>query len=125
MNIRDVDDKGEIVAQPSEKPMESKSVESAVLPEIEAKSVASVLGIETDSEMARYQDKIGTLLEWAKQQTTDHSPESLKWAIRSLELKLGTPPLSEKRINYVARYAFLSLQERAIAKEKQQYVKSI
>lgn len=122
-DIRDLTDTGEVKEAPQEKPMESKQIEGSVFPELEAKSIASVMGIERDSELAQYKNKIGTLLEYAKSQTTDHSLESLKWVIRSLELKIGTPPFAEKRINYIARYAYLMMEGKKIDKEKEQFIK--
>lgn len=98
-----------------------QQLQGAALQEIQIKSVSQVLGIEKSSEISLYADKINTLIEYAKTQTKDLSPENLKWVIRSLELKLGTPPFSEKRISYVARYAYLLLEENKIKKEKQQF----
>lgn len=118
MDIKVVDDAGQEVT-PSAEPMESKQIVGGVFPELELKAVADVMGLEKESERGRYADKLNTLLEYAKGQTSDHSPENLKWIIRSLELKLGTPPLAEKRISYVARYAYLLREESRLAKERE------
>lgn len=76
------------------------------------------------SEVSQYQNKIQTLIEYAKTKTEDHSPEGLKWAIRSLSLKVGTPPLGEKLINYLGKYAYLELETRRLEKEKEKYIQN-
>ena len=52
-----------------------------------------------DSEKSQYRSKLDALIEYAKMKTDDHSPEGIKWALRSLGTKLGTPPLGEKLVN--------------------------
>lgn len=81
------------------------------------KAVEQVMGLDNDSERFRYASKVRTLLDWAKSQTKEHTPENIMWAIRSLELKTGTPPLAEKRINYVARMAYLLSENKKIENE--------
>jgi len=73
------------------------------------------------SEMSRYKTKINTLIAYAKLKTDDHSPQGLKWAIRNLETKLGTPALGEKLINYLTRYAYLYLESKNLEKELGKY----
>lgn len=75
------------------------------------------------SEVSQYKAKLNTLIEYAKTKTTDHSPEGLKWAIRSLGTKLGTPPLGEKLIGYLHRFAYLELESQQIEKEKEKYLR--
>ena len=98
----------------TEKPQQ---ISGPALPRLLEDSVAEVMGIEDSAEKNRSMDKIQTLIEYAKSQTKDHSPENIKWIIRSLELKLGTPPLAEKRINWMARYAFLMTEKRKLDSE--------
>lgn len=118
--IRDVDEQGRIVepAAVDEKPTAKTLIENAdnvrsmvvggePLEEALLKAVEQVMGLDNDSERHRYAAKVRTLLDWAKTQTKEHTPENIMWAIRSLELKTGTPPLAEKRINYIARMAYL------------------
>ena len=93
--------------------------------DLELKAMAQVMGLERDSEIGQNQSKLRTLLDYAKSQTEDHSPENLKWIIRSLELKLGTPPLAEKRLSYVTRYAFLLSEESKIKAEKEKFERKI
>lgn len=76
-----------------------------------------------ENEMGTYRQKIQTLIDYAKVKTDDHSPEGLKWALRNLDLRLGTPPMGEKRINYMYRFAKLELESQRIKAEKEQYLK--
>ena len=94
--------------QPVSAPVEQQVVRSAV---------EQVMGLEDMADKSRYAHKVDTLIEYVKTQTKDMSPESVKWVIRSLELKLGTPPFSEKRINYVAQYCYLLTEKKKIDKD--------
>jgi len=73
------------------------------------------------SEIGQYHDKLDTLINYAKTQTDDHSPEGLKWAIRSLENKVGTPPLGEKMVNYLSTYAYIKLESLKFAEMAKTY----
>lgn len=109
---------------PSIEPTEIKNpdtISAPVLPELLNKAVEQVMGIESEEEKRRYRDDLDILLQYAKSQTKDHSPENIKWIIRSIELKLGTPPLAEKRIKYMARYAYLSLENNKIKEEMKKF----
>ena len=119
MDIKIVDDKGEEIKP--EEPRIAGEIVGDISKDLEIKSIGQVMGLEKDSELGQNQSKLQTLLEYAKSQTDDYSLENLKWIIRSLELKLGTPPLAEKRINYVTRYAFLLTQEQKIKQEKEKF----
>lgn len=120
-DITVVNDTGEVEKAPQ--PMVSEHLDGDYLGELEFKSIASVMGLERESELNLYKDKINTLLSYAKTQTDDPTPENLKWVIRSLELKLGTPPFAEKRINWVSRYAYLMTEEARILKEKEKFTR--
>jgi hypothetical protein len=119
MDIKVVDDQGNEVIPETAKPMESKQIEGAVLPEIEIKAIGSVLGLERESEFGQYKERLHTLIEYAKTQTNDHSPEGLKAIIRNLGSKVGTPPLGEKNVNFLSRYAYLLLEEMRLKKERE------
>lgn len=103
--------------------------EIATPPEIEQdgvmlrEQVAKILFDFNPSEMASYKDKLTTLIDYAKLKTDDHSPDGIKWALRQLGMKLGTPPLGEKLINYLHVYAKLYLQGRRIDEAKQRYLR--
>lgn len=111
------------ITQPTQEPQNPSEVES-VFPVIAdnmlLQSVSSMFDIKP-SEMSRFESKINTLIEYAKTQTDDHTPEGLKWAIRALQGRVGTPPLGEKWINYLTRYAYLATEKQKISKEMENY----
>lgn len=113
MNIKVVDESGEeAVEKPAGQPQEM----SGAL-RLEEMEIANMFDLG-DGEEA---DSVDTLLKWAKTQTDDHSTQSLKWAIRNLEAKTGTPPLGEKNVNFLSRYAYLALEGMKIDKELDNY----
>jgi len=75
------------------------------------------------SEMSSYKDKLDTLITYAKMKTDDHSPDGIKWALRQLGVKLGTPPLGEKLINYLNVYAKLYLESKRVEAEKDKFLR--
>jgi hypothetical protein len=112
-----------IVGQEEPKEVEApkEGISAPVGEELIRSSVEQVMGLEESGDKHRYRDKVDTLIEYAKTQTKDWSPESIKWVIRSIELKLGTPPFSEKRINYVAQYAWLCMETQRLSEEKEKF----
>lgn len=122
MDIKIVDSAGNEEKPQAEEPMVSeKSVSAPVTPELEMNAVAQVMGLEEKTDVSQYRDDLELLLDFAKSQTDDHSLEGLKWAIRDLEFKLGTPPLAEKKIKYMARYAYLAMENSNIKKEMEKF----
>ena len=117
MIIKMVDQQGEEVKQTEDKVSETITVK---LDGFLTDSVGQMFDL-TPGEVAHFNDKIGTLIDYAKTQTDNHSPESIKWALRSLQGRVGTPPLGEKWINYLAKYAWLKLDEQRLQKEVEQY----
>jgi len=112
---------GEVVAEEAPKPINSeKNVSAPPIPEVEITAIAEYMDIDR-KEATKYAEEVQSLIEWAKRQTADHSIENLKSMIRGLELRIGTPPISEKRISYMARYAYLDMQDRKIRKEMEQF----
>lgn len=97
----------------SKQPTEVKEVKTPenlsppITGELEVNALSDVLGLSRE-ETGKYHDKIDTLLEWAKSKTDDHSLENLKWVIRDLGFNLGTPPLGQKLVNWLAEYAYLN-----------------
>lgn len=77
----------------------------------------------TRNEIGRMKSKIAVLIEYAKLKSEDHTPGGIKWALRSLSMKLGTPPMGEKLINYLTRYAYLYLETHKMKKELAKYEK--
>lgn len=111
MSINDVD-----ASLVKSEPVEVKTPDTLSPPivgELEVNAVSDVLGL-TKEEVGKYQDKLDILLEWAKTKTDDHSPENLKWVIRDLGFNLGTPPLGQKLVNWLAEYAYLNKQSQEI-----------
>lgn len=92
------------------------TVNAPVVQEIQVNAIADAMGLDK-FEKTRYADNIETLLRYARANTKDHSTDGLKWAIRKLEVKLGSTPLSEKRISYLSRYAYLLLEKSGSRKE--------
>lgn len=103
---------------PENKPMEmAKDAVMAGVPyEVERGIIKNMYGLD-DTEAKRSDEKINTLLEYAKSQNKELTPENLRWTLRELELKLGTPPISETMINYMARYAYLMTDKKKIEEE--------
>lgn len=103
---------------PENKPMEmaKDSVTAGVPYEIERGIISEMYGLD-ETEAKRSDQKINTLLEYAKSQNKELTPENLRWTLRELELKLGTPPISETMINYMARYAYLMTDKKKIEEE--------
>lgn len=121
MDIKIVDAKGNekensvtAIAQPP-------SSNGAIPGEFEMKAIGQVLGLETESQLNKYSDSLHTLLEYAKAQSPDNSPESLKWTIRSLKANMGTPPFGEDNIKFLSRYCYLLNEEKRIKNEKQKF----
>jgi hypothetical protein len=121
MDIKIVNEHGLVTPPIAPAPMQSSALDGGLMDGYLERSIGSVLGLETSSELSVNKAKINTLLNYAKSQTEDHSPENLKWVIRSLELKLGTPPFAEKRVNWLSRYAYLLTEEKKIQKEKEAF----
>ena len=71
----------------------------------------------THSEVESFKTELTTLIDYAKMKTENHSIEGLKWALTDLGLKLGTPPMGEKRIKQLTRYAHLYLETKRHQKE--------
>lgn len=115
--IKIVDEQGQEARQ--EEPKEYTPPTGLDAPfETDRLAVADVMGLEK-KEMGTYADKIDTLLKFARLQEPKASPEKIKWIIRDLDMRLGTGPLAQKRINYVARIAYLRLEKNKIEEELQ------
>lgn len=112
-----------IGASPSEtetiEAKETQTIEGSSGDEINTIAANQVLEIE-DGDRARYSGEVQTLLEWAKSKTGSDDYQELKWAIRDLQLKIGTPPFGD-RIKNLARFAYLELEEKRIQQEKKSF----
>lgn len=98
---------------------ETQTIEGGSGDEINTIAAHQVLEIE-DSDKEKYSGDVKTLLEWAKSKTGSEDYQELKWAIRDLQLKIGTPPFGD-RIKNLARFAYLELEEKRIQQEKKSF----
>jgi hypothetical protein len=121
MNIKVVDSEGNDI----QKPEVTQEIETP--PGLEQsgnilrEQVAELFDL-SHSELTSYKNKLDSIIEYAKGKTEDHSPQGIKWAVRSLGLKLGTPPLAEKLIEYIYRYTYLAKEGDRIDREKQRFL---
>ena len=120
-NIKIIGDDGKEVIP--EEPREMKEPGDVVIPEgiLMVEQLGKMFNF-VPTEITEHKHKLQILLEYAKSKTDDHSIENLKWEVRHLGVKLGTPPLGEQLINQLFRYATLDLQSRKIDKEKERYI---
>jgi len=85
--------------------------------EISKIAVRQVLDIES----GKNDKEVDTLVKWATNKVgTD--PQEIKWAIRDLKLRIGTPPFGDA-IKNLARFAYLDIEEKKIKEEKQKFSK--
>jgi len=120
MDIKIINQMGEEVKQEAPKEPAESDTTPVKTGELEVDAVGALFDLKP-SEIGEYMDKINTLLDYAKSQTTDHSREGLLWAIRDLEYKVGTPELGEKLINYLSKYAYLKLEQKKLDEEVKKY----
>lgn len=114
MDINSVDTKG----ISKEESVEIKEPTSVTAYDQSAQELADMFEIQKD-EYGKLSPKINTLLDWAKANTPDG--EDIRWTLRRLEMKLGTPPMGRSKIDHMAEYAFLWLQEKEINKKLDEY----
>ena len=121
MDIKIVDQEGQEIPQ-EEKRVETDQVQTFQPGELLVEQVGQLFDFKP-SEVGQYKTKINTLIAYAKTKTQDHSPEGIKWALRNLSLKVGTPPMGEKIINYLTLYAHLYLEGKELEKKKEQFLR--
>lgn len=80
-------------------------------------AVAQIFDLD-HSDQKKYKEKIKTILDWARPQVKEKDFTSLKWIIKTLESKLGSPNFGETRISKVARYAYLDMEGKRLEQEK-------
>lgn len=115
MSINDIDTKFGVKQEES---VEIKSPETVSPVGDSAQELADMFEIEK-AEYGKMSPKINTLLDWAKQNTSEG--EDIRWTLRRLETKLGTPPMGVDKISHMAEYAYLWLQGRDINKKLDKY----
>jgi hypothetical protein len=118
MDIKIVNDQGEI--QEEVKPVEVKEpTERLTRPsDLDAINLAQMFDMDI-TEMRESDEKLKTLVAWAKTQVDEPTLQNIKIAIRNLESRVGSPGLAEKRITKIHRFAYLELQEQKLRKEKE------
>lgn len=121
MDIKIVDGKNTPVETPNLPVKDPTPTVGGQPDELYQREVGKVLGVENESEFNKYQSNLKTLVDYAKSQTTDHSPENLKWIIRSIEVKLGSPSFAEDRIKFISRYVWLLSEGKRIENERKKF----
>ena len=119
MDIKIVDQAGEEI-----QPEEQVEMRTQKTPYIEGDLLIQSVGQIFDMgprEIQLSKDKINLLIDYARSITEDHSTEGLKWAIRSLQGRVGTPPLGEKWLPYLSKYAYIKLEGDRIQREAEKY----
>lgn len=117
-NINDFDTSK--VPSEAKEPITPSQVSPPIETELEPKAIADILGLSREEE-SKYHDKLDILLEWAKTKTDDHTLENLKWTVRELGFKIGSPPLGQKQITWLAEYAFLEMESQKINKRLKEF----
>lgn len=114
MDINSVDTK----SISTEESVEIKNPSSVTSVDQTPQELADMFEIEK-ADYGKLSPKINTLIDWAKLNTPEG--EDLRWTLRRLETKLGTPPMGRSRIDHMAEYAFLWLQNQEINKKLDEY----
>jgi len=120
MDIAIVDPQGNKVEKPNEPIVSEHNATFPVLPEIQVGAVGEAMGLE-GRELIKYRDDIDTIIDYLRTKSTNLSPANIRFLIRELEIKLGAPPVSEKRIKFVSRYAYLLTEKRKLDGELKQF----
>lgn len=112
-----------IVGQ-EETPQEPQVMQTQQTPYIEGdlliQSVGQIFNMRPQ-EIQASKERLNLLIDYAKTQTDDHTTEGLKWAIRALQGRVGTPPLGEKWLPYLSKYAYIKLESLKMQKEVEKY----
>lgn len=119
MDIKVIDHQGKEVVEEQVVPSDNAPQTTDGTPFI-YQQVAEMFDL-TPKEAYQYRAKIQTLVDYAKQVANDSTDIDIKWAIRNLALKVGTPPLGERMINYLAKYAHLKTDQTRLQKEIENY----
>lgn len=82
-------------------------------------TIATKQALELEGESSKYDNDVDIIRDWAKAKVGD-DPQDIKWAIRDLIMRLGTPTFGD-HIKHVARFAYLDTQEKKIKAEKESF----
>lgn len=116
-DIRQVDQNGELVVSSSPQSIPSNVKEMDNF-DYDGLALSQVLGLDNDSERAKYKDDLQIIKEWAKTKSYKDSYE-LKSMVRNLINRMGTSAMAESLVTRVSRYAYLQLQTDKIVKEQE------
>lgn len=118
--IRQVVDGKVVIPEEPKAPEQPAPMDSYQLPGVmDEEAVAQVLDVH--DKMTLYDHELKTIVKWAQNEGYKN-PDELKWIVRSLQTKLATPPLTEKWVTRVARYAYLQLEGNRLQKEKESLI---
>jgi hypothetical protein len=119
--IRDVDEKGDVVESKPQEPVTTGSLLEAPTQDILEVATEQLFGLETSGEKSRYESKVKEIVEWAKGTTDDHTPDGIKWAIRDMQLKIGSPRMGESPVDYLHSYVMLASEKKQIDTKLKKY----
>ena len=114
----------EITTEEAPKELSTKSppvISGSNPAEMQKLSIAKAMDMDY-REISKNDGKMNTIMDWVKTQTDDLSPDNIQWVLRELGTKLGSTPFNETRIAFYARYAYLDLESKKIAKEKESFL---
>ncbi len=121
MSINELDEKNQSTEESKE--INTTPNESSIDPEtINFMAIADILGMD-HAEISRNDSKFRNLMEYVQSSTDDLSHENIKWVIRDLRMKIGSPMVGEKIIDYLNRYAYLLKEQNNINKELDKFKK--
>jgi hypothetical protein len=123
MDIKIVDREGKEVKQEKTEVKEPETI-AVKLDEYMLPSIASLFDLKPQ-EVGKYKEELKTLYEYAKTQTNERTPEALKWVIRSLQGKIGSPPFGERWITYLNRYVRLRMEKNKIEEEIKSFEQNV
>ena len=117
MDIKIVQADGTELEELTREHKEPGKIEGDTEGQIDQIAVKQVLELERDDN--EYEGEIQTLIDWAKANGAEDYTD-IKWAIRDLRMRLGTPAFGD-HIKHVARFAYLDLEEKRIKSEKESF----
>lgn len=121
MQIKLVDQEGKEQVPEAVQPKDPES--TTITGDMLNQSVGQIFNLRPN-EIVQNKEQIELLLDYAKTQTDDKSLEGLKWAIRNLQDKVGTPPLGQRWLPYLSKYCYIKLESMKFAKEAEKYERS-
>lgn len=86
------------------------------------RSIAIKQVLEIEGNKPEYEKEVKILVNWAKGQVDGDDSDyfKLRWAVRDLKMRLGTPPFGDP-IKHLARYAYLDMEGKRIEQEKDHF----